>query len=211
MDETKTQEVKSSGGMPAKTLILVVILAAIAILLLSFAFKQKNALVQTPNNPTGVQASPAHTTLSLSSNPKLIGSSYTDDVTIDSGANIVTGVQLELTYDPKVLTAVDVTPGTFFENSNVLIKKIDTVNGRITYALGVALGEKGKSGIGVIASLHFALVPGPSLPVTTVISFLPKTQVSAQETVQSVLKETSDANLTLGPSGKSLPASSSAK
>lgn len=196
MDDTKTQTPeKIQGGMPAKTLILIIVLAAAAILLLSFAFNQKN--IQLPNQTTKVKESPAHTTLSLSSNPKLLSSSYTDEVTIDTGANVVTGVQLELSYDPKVLTAVDVTPGTFFENSNVLIKKVDTVNGRITYALGVALGEKGKSGKGVIASLHFALIPGQTQPVTTTITFLPKTQVSAQETIESVLNKTEDANLTL--------------
>lgn len=197
MNDEKTQEtVKNPGGMPAKTLILIIILAAAAILLLSFALKQKN--IQLPNQATQVKESPAHTTLSISSNPKQLSTTYTDDITIDTGSNMVTGIQLELTYDPKVLTAVDVTPGTFFENSNVLIKKVDSVNGRITYAVGVSLGEKGKSGKGVIASLHFSLIPGLKLPVATVISFLPKTQVSAQETIESVLKDTSNANLTLG-------------
>ena len=207
--QTGEQEVKSSTGIPAKTLVLVVVLAAAAILLLSFAFKQTKNLLQ--NNPTVVKQSPAHTSLSLSSDPKLNSSTYTEDVNIDTSSNVVTGVQLELTYDPKVLTAVDVTPGTFFENSNVLIKKVDTVNGRVTYALGVTLGEKGKSGKGVIASLHFALIPGQKLPVITAINFLPKTQVSAQETIESVLKDTSNANLTLGKSSAGLQPTTSSQ
>lgn len=198
-NQTSKSPEKAPGGMPAKTLILIIVLAVAAILLLSFAFKQKN--IQLPGSQTNtVKESPAHTTLALSSIPKKLLTTYTDDVTIDTGTNVVTGVQLELTYDPQVLTAVDVTPGTFFENSNVLIKKVDAANGRITYALGVSLGEKGKSGKGVIASLHFALIPGQKLPVATTISFLPKTQVSAQETIESVLNNTADAHLTLGQS-----------
>ena|ERR1035437_2090897 len=139
----KTQDSKSETHTAKRTYLLILLLALIATGLLAIAFIPKvNAPVTTTVKPI---QSPVQTTLVISSEPiqdKVNPLKYTVDVAIDSGQDNVTAVQLELSYNPKALTNVDIAPGTFFNNPNILLKKIDPVNGRITYALGVPWDKK---------------------------------------------------------------------
>jgi hypothetical protein len=115
---------------------------------------------------------------------------YSMDVNVLTGKNKITAVQLELSYDPKALVNVDITPGSFFSNPTALLKTVDVSLGRISYALVVPLGEAGKQGTGTVATLTFKslLATGE----TTTIKFLPKTQVAAEGVAISVLKSTID-------------------
>jgi hypothetical protein len=186
----KNQDSKSQTQTAKRTYLLILLLALIATGLLAIAFIPK---VNAPPVTTTVKPiqSPVQTTLVISSNPiqdKVNPLKYTVDIAIDSGQNNVTAVQLELSYNPKALTNVDITPGTFFNNPNILLKKIDPVNGRITYALGVSLGQKGISGQKNVAQISFFVVPGfGTTPIA--INFDPKTSVSAEGYAQSVVKD----------------------
>lgn len=44
-------------------------------------------------------------------------------------------LQLEIGYDPMILTAVNVAPGDYFKNPKVLLQNINQHTGRISYAL----------------------------------------------------------------------------
>ena len=110
--------------------------------------------------------------------------------------NKVTAVQLELQYDSKVLSNVSVVPGSFFNNPNILLNQIDAKTGRISYAFGVGLEEKGLAGQGIVATLTFETNAG--ITQQTRISFLPKTLVTAENINQSVLKQTNDSVLIIG-------------
>jgi general secretion pathway protein D len=70
-------------------------------------------------------------------------------------------VTLTITYDPKVLRASSVSPGTFMQQGNVqptFIPKIDEAAGRIDIAIARPATSPGASGTGWLASLIFQAV-----------------------------------------------------
>jgi len=180
--------------MPKKTTALIVILGVITVGLLYLALVQSS---QPPSSslqatriitPTPV---PYHTMLSLSSqSPTLL------NVYIDTVGDTDTAVQLELAYDPQVLTNVKVIKGTFFDQSVELFNQVDVKNGRISYAIAIPPNGQPKNGQGVVAMISYNRLPGATQ--TTGISFLPKTKVTAQGISYSVLKTTKD--FTIPPS-----------
>lgn len=136
----------------------------------------------------------AATPSSLLSQPAVF--SYSVPIEISTGDNRVTAVQLELQYDPEVLTDVAVAPGTFFAKPEILLKQIDQKTGRITYAFGVGLTDNPIAGTGTVAILSFS-AKNINAQETT-ITFLPKSLVTAEDNVGSVLKEAIPLRLTVG-------------
>lgn len=212
-EEVKTEEVNQEPQPvykdTKKTYLLIIVLILIASGLLAIA------LLPKPNLQTGVvqkqTPKPAQTTLTISSSPVVDSKTtkYMTAITIDTGTNKVTAVQLELSYNPNDITNVDIVPGSFFSNPNILLKKIDPANGRITYALGIPLGQKGVSGKGVLASLQFSAFPSTQSAMIT-INFEPKTSVSAEGYAQSVIKSLTSSLFTLRPIPFATPQTSSA-
>lgn len=154
-----------------------------------------------PGIPTGLKDEKtdfAHTSLSFSEEPRVssISGTYEVDLNVDTDDNNISGVSLELAYDPKSLGKVDIKPGNFLPNPAVIEKEIDTVNGRITYILGPRLGSEGVKGKGTVAVISFSKLNNSE----TTIDFLPQTQVSAQGFDQSVLRETVSAVIGALPS-----------
>lgn len=187
--------VEKKKGFPIKTFLLIVVLALITAGLLTLALMPKQAPKETPTEAKITQ-NPIQTTLTISSTPvpQATPSSYTTDVVINTGQNKITEVQLELSYDPAVLTKVNIEPGPFFLNPKILLKNVDEKNGRITFALApsdalAALGQ------GIVAKISFRASKNIS---PTKIEFLPKTKVSALDTSESVLKSTVGATFSLG-------------
>lgn len=177
--------------MPRKTLVLIVLLVVVTGLLLFIALRPQStqkqlkqiALRSTPS-PTPFQKA----VLSFSPDPVLVSSgSSSVDAVIDTGGNRVTAVQLELKYDPTALSQITITPSTFIPNATVLIKKIDTVNGRISYAVGIPPKQTPLMGTGTVATIRFVL---SDTAKQTTIDFLPKTLVTAEGLTPSVLKST---------------------
>jgi hypothetical protein len=191
--ETKT------GWMPKRTFLLIVLLVVITVSLLALALLPsfKNILVTTTSKPAAV-LSYAQTELSFSTPTTATPSGYKTDVLISTGENKVTAVQLEIKYDPKVLTNVDVKAGTFFATPIILLKKIDTVSGRITYVLGISLGNKAAVGIGTVATITFAPLSNQTT-VKTPINFEPKTAVTAVGYAQSVLLKSTGVLFSISP------------
>src|SRR4029079_1406435 len=98
-----------SSFMPKRTLLLILGLFVVTLLLLYVALTPSKKMTST-TTPTGTMApkptmSQAHTTVTLS--PAILTLSPTAsgsvDVMVDSSDNKITGVQLEMTYDPKVV------------------------------------------------------------------------------------------------------------
>ena len=188
-------------GMPKKTLLLIITLFFAVFALIGLALSMQNQKPQVAEKIPQITPDPVQTVLSVSSAPTPLStpSAYKTDVVINTGQNAVTSVQLELFYDPKVLTKVDINPGPFFVDPVVKLKTIDPVNGRITYAISVPDQQGVKNGIlgqGIVATINFSVLPGQK-QTPTYISFLPKTEVSAQDSPSSVLKSTVDAKFTL--------------
>ncbi|MEK7092580.1 MAG: cohesin domain-containing protein [Patescibacteria group bacterium] len=187
--------------MPKKTLFLILTLTLIASGLLYIALSSKTNENSTLPPLINRQVTPipdSQTTLSI--NPATLTASQATSssvmVDINTGSNKVTAVQIELTYDPKALgnVAIAMPPvnQNFFSNSVVLLKEIDTVKGKITYAVGIPPTGSAKSGTGSIAVITFTplLFAGQ-----TTISFNPSTLVTAENATQSVLKSATNTTI----------------
>lgn len=178
--------------MSWKTTILILVLALVTAGLLYLALKNPKV-----NQPVATQqpASPAQTTLSMSEEQASPSSQHVIDVNIDTRDNKVTATQLELSYDPTVITNVSLQAGTFFTTPTILLNNVDKNNGRISYALAVQLANGPQRGTGVVARVLYDTVPGSTGSAT--ISFLPKTQVTAEGIIQSVLKSATGISIQL--------------
>lgn len=171
--------------MPKRTLTLIIFLvvATVGLVVLSVYNKPKESgeTVKTPTAPTYAQ-----TTITLS-NPVESSTSgmYETNVEISTGSNKTTAVQLELSYNPKELLNVEITPGEFFTDPVVLLRKVDEVTGRISLAIGIEPVGEAVSGTGIVASISFELNSGIT---SSSINFIDKTQVSAESELKSVLK-----------------------
>ncbi|NIT03515.1 hypothetical protein GTO10_01065 [Candidatus Saccharibacteria bacterium] len=80
---------------------------------------------------------------------------FTINVQIDTGTNIVAAADIDLSYDPQVLSAEDITSGTFFDSPtqppNELRKDLNTP-GKIYYSIGSLAPKQGS---GTLASISF--------------------------------------------------------
>jgi len=181
--------------MSIRTLLLIIVLSVVAGVAVFMAVSPKNETPQGASQSFELQQptkapNVSFTTLSLLPNPlTILTSSASVDVSIDTQTNKVTAVQLEISYDPKMLTNVAIAPGTFFDNPIVLLKKIDQQKGIITFALAISPSQTAKMGTGSVATITFTsnLVTGTK----TEIKILPETLVTAEGVSSSVLKSSS--------------------
>lgn len=174
--------------MSRQTILLIILLFLLTVVLLMVASPKKSSvpLQEIQRVPT-TSVAPSQVVLSLSPNPLVISSqSATIDVTIDTGVSNATAVQLELLYDPKMVTSIDVSPASFFANPMTLIKNIDRKNGRVSFAFGISPTGSPRKGTGTVATVTVktSLRPGQQ----TTLSFSPKTIVTAAGSSTSVLK-----------------------
>src|SRR3989344_4022792 len=185
--------------MSKRTLFLIFALFLITFVLIMLALYQPQASKTTIATPTKEPV--AQTTL-LFGSPVIATSSsavtlnYSLPINISTGKNKVTAVQLELQYDPAILTDVAVVPGSFFTNPVTLLNQIDVKTGRISYAFGAGLKDPGVIGKGIVAHLTFSA--GVGITEKTAIIFLPKTLVTAEGISESALKQTANALFTVG-------------
>ncbi len=169
-----------------KTWLLVAGLVILTGVLLFVSLTSKNfsPLRSTPKN---VKVDFAHTSLAVSENVRQApNGKYETDVIINTNGDNISGAQIELSFDPKALTNIDIKPGTFIDNPTVLIKTIDTKTGTVRYAVAIKPGDKMIKGEGIVAVISFTKIGTTS----TYINFLPQSQVSTTDHNQSVLRET---------------------
>lgn len=182
--------------MSKRTIGLILLLIIVSGALVAFALNSQKP--QTPKqeikvvSPTPTPA--AQTTISLSPNPLMISSSSaTVNIDVDSKENNLIAVQLELSYDPKMISVTDITPSTFFPTPLVLLKKIDANEGRITYAIAVPPGVPSKKGAGTVATINITsyMAAGQQTQITA----LPKSLAAAEGITGSVLKQITGATI----------------
>lgn len=185
--------------MSKRTLFLIFALFIITFVLLAITLYDPYSRKLQSQERTSPTAPIAQTILSFGqpvATPSSTASlNYTLPINITTGNNKVTAVQLEMQYDPKILTNVSVTPGSFFKNPVVLLNQIDAKTGRISYAFGISPAEQGVVGNAVAAILIFKT--STTAPEQTAILFLPKTLVTAEGITQSVLKSATPINITV--------------
>lgn len=186
--------------MSKRTLFLIFALFIITFVLFVLALYKPSPINPPITTPT-ITPQPVAQTILLFGQPvatssSIAGLNYSVPINIITGSNSVTAVQLEMQYDPEVLTNVSVTPGVFFKNQEILLNQIDVKTGRITYAFGVGLKDQGVVGNAVIATLSFEVKS--ATPRQTSILFLPKTLVTAEGIAQSVLKQATNRQFGVG-------------
>ena len=188
---------EKTGWMPKKTFLLIALLVFITACLLALALIPS---FRTPAIKTKPLANIDYAQTQLSFSPPTVAtpSGFKTNVLISTGKNKVTVIQLEIAYDPKILGNVNITPGTFFTAPTILLKKVDAANGRLTYVLGIGLGQTPATGKGMVATVNFSTLPGLTT-VKTPINFLPKTAVNAVGYVQSVLLKSTGVLFSIAP------------
>ncbi len=182
-----------------KTWLLVagLVMLTVVLLVVSLTSKNYSPLRSTPKN---VKVDFAHTSLVISEDVRQTpNGKYETDVIINTNEDEISGAQIELSFDPKALTSIDVTPGSFIKSPTVLIKTIDTKTGVIRYAIAIKPGDKMVKGTGTIATISFNK-EGAS---PTSINFLPQSQVSTTSHNQSLLKETTSVIIDEAPASGS--------
>ena len=190
--------------MSKRTISLIIALFLVTILLLGIALS--NSSKSGNGNSTHISPTPtpyAQTSLNFSpatvSIPAGSVALQTVAVMINTQANDVTGVQLEISYDPKALTNVHILSGSMFTDPLLFANKVDTVNGRISLAYAITPSQQAKSGNGTVAIITFNPVKNPvdanGQPLTqTSLQLLSKSVVTARGVDQSVLLPSSLSN-----------------
>lgn len=199
----ESQPQTTSPHLSGKTIMLIVGLCVLTIALIILAVKMNKPSNPEQNKTTTTDtSSPAvepHTTLTFSPNTVSSSSSATQslDIMIDTNGDPVSGIQLELSFDPKVVSLKTLTPGTFLPNALTLLPaKIDNVNGTATLIFAKTPSQEAKSGSGLAATLTYSIKSGTTASQTQ-IKILPKSEVSATGIRESVLKSEDTATITI--------------
>lgn len=205
--------------MSRKTTALIIGLVILTAGLVALALRTGTAPSPAPQGPsvtagpTVTPTPPAHTTLSFSP-ASLSLAPYTPgkvEIMMDTQDNPVTVVQLELSYDPKQLTNVRVTPGTLFSSTpSPIVNTTDLKTGRISYWIGDQPGQKPFTGQGVVATVTFTTTAASVTPVD--LTLMKSSLVAARGIGPSVLKNTMDVILPITVTTaavRTLPASGS--
>ena len=138
-------------------------------------------------NKLNVLASSEKKTTILTLNPENItvkkGVETFVTINIDTNEDSVSAVETKLSYNPKIIEVVDITPGSFFEKPNVLERTIDQKQGSVTFTLG---GIRAKQGTGIIEKIKIK-----SLQKGNSALSLEGSRIAAIQKSSNVLKEAS--------------------
>ncbi len=139
--------------------------------------------VSSPNRDTVLTIAPQSTGAS-------VGSTVTIPITIGTGKNTVTGVELALRYDASKIRINSIAAGDFFQNPAILQNSIDNKKGLVNYSLGSLTAKQGS---GVLLRLSVTPIAAAT---KTPISFTGDSKVAAiGEGSQNVLKSESNGTL----------------
>lgn len=188
--------------MPRRTLLFIAILTAVTIglITLALATDQKQKIQITPRAPTVTQKVVEKTTnvyfapesVQLSSNQNIA----TVDIMANTSGNPITGVQVEISYDPKLITNVRIAMPPDAEslfrgrsNSFLLFNEVKPQEGRANYAIAIQPTGKSVTGVGKVAKLTFSGAR-PFSVTETLLALTENTVVTEENETESVLKGT---------------------
>lgn len=172
-----------------------------------------NPLFIPSERPTTTEPTKPNTTLSFSPSQTTLqpGQTMTVAVLVNSSGLQPTLAQLEIAYDPTVLTALSILPGTYFTKPNIILENLNTETGRISYALKCPMLQPtnkimacANPGANALATLTFLVNPTAQKTKTTIM-FLPKTLIRSSNGADILNTVT---NLTLNLVGITLPQAS---
>jgi hypothetical protein len=193
--------------MPKRTILLIIILTVLTGVLVVLAINNERKAAVDTQPSRAVDITPAlEKTATLQFNPSTVviasgAGRTTVNVLINTNTHMVDGVQLELLYDPVVLSnvAITVPQDNFFgdtgEFSNIL-NEVDPQRGRASYWLGISPIAQSKSGEGVVAQLSFTVNPNADV-AETVVEVLDRSMVTESSTHTSVLATPAPLNISV--------------
>jgi hypothetical protein len=114
------------------------------------------------------------------------GETFTVNVYVNTGENLVISADIFLSYDPTILEAQSVVLGSFLPNANEINNVINNDTGKITYSL-YTMQENAQQGEGIIASISFK---GIAAGTSSVIFDEAQSAVSGLNESQNVLADT---------------------
>lgn len=168
--------------MAKKTILLLCILifAGAAYIGTNTLFFEKKVKKFTPVNPSPTNSS---FPMTLSIFPNVIHVSpavqSSVDIILDTQAVPPAIIQLEIAYDPNILTNMSISAGSFAPNPTATLNTINHQTGRISYALQIP-EQKLPATKGTVARLTFNVHPEAKASQTA-IYFLPKTAIQTRE------------------------------
>ncbi len=192
--------------MPKKTTILIVVLVILTGILIFLAIKnEKNKVEQKPTTitPTSFPTVTPFASLMFSARTlDLSDSKSTEesvDVVINTNSKPVFGAQVELSYDPEIITDITISnpSGSFFgSDAFILFNDVDEEQGRVSYAISLPPQAQEKSGQGVVVKMNFKINNNKKVQKTS-ITFLPKSMITSLKSTSTVLEQTSPLSIIL--------------
>ena len=186
--------------MSKTTIILLVILVIFSGILLFIVYvKQQNPIIVSLEKPLLSRLEPARTSLSFETTQQVVreGQTLTVGVIIHNPNPHPSIAQLEIAYDPNVITIDSINPGTFFEKPIIALQEIDPVGGRISYALRCPDTQVSVDCINTesttLAIIIISINPYTTQN-TTELSFLPRSLIRTSEG-RDLLEKTSNLQL----------------
>lgn len=149
-----------------------------------WSFMNKRAQAPLPSDQTVEPQTKKDTTLTIATDEASRSSSMTTiPITIDTGENSVSAVELHITFSPIPKQIISLQPSTFFANPTILKNDIDQASGTATLILGSLTPTQGEGIVGIITLRN-------QTPQNTIqISFTEKTRAAAINEKDSVIKE----------------------
>ncbi len=181
----------------ASFILLALFLLAIGAFLYMYTSPHTASFLPAFSNRAETPLPISESVLSFSPNPvsAKAGQNISLDVNLNFQNDLPTVMQLEIGYDPTILTLVAVTPGTFFTDPTILLNTNNPRTGRISYALKClsnssdCINQKAKTA----AKFDFIINPYTYKSATSV-TFLPKTLLQTKEN-SDVLLQKNDAKI----------------
>lgn len=194
--------------IPSKTLFLIGFLVTITIALLGVALfmaanQNKKALTTTTSQTIPTPKIPKTALVSFSPASLVIpagsSSSATVDIIVTTGENPITGAQIEVDYDPTVVSNIryippDITSSLLGQPGTYLTLFTDNKTpGKIVFANAINPDSTAVSGTGSVGKLSFSLLR--TKPSTALI-LGPETKITTNTTRESILKSTTPLTIT---------------
>ncbi|HWY78958.1 MAG TPA: cohesin domain-containing protein [Candidatus Sulfotelmatobacter sp.] len=186
------------------TTLFSILLIFIAIFLYVLLDVKQNPIITSLTQSASIPTTAPNTSLSLATTTQSAqnGQTITAAVLIQNLSPDIALAQLEIAYDPLIITIDDISPGTFFTNPTIVLQKIDPVAGRISFALRCPANETTnaiENCINItsptVARITMTISPYTAKNVAE-LSFLPKTVIRIH-TGKDILQQIKGLRLTI--------------
>ncbi len=181
--------------------IILLVLIIIATLLFMKQSQPTNPPQMTsakPIYPSRKPASVPQTTLSFSQSPAILkeNGTFQTEVFINTGENRVTAITLSIGYDPTLFSVSNVEPVDILAGNKILTNQIDNTTGKLLIVSTID-PEKSLPIVGTDALIKITFTPQKLDTSQIALTFLPETNITAQEITTNALTEAKNTTITI--------------